>query len=277
MSEFTTRHSAMKSYVSALDDFTPPPPVVEVQAQPVTVETNLGFVLTIANLAVTAIIVIAMMIDGTQAKTAIIAGCGYFAVTMTGFALVTTGTFGAVLNGWQRERTERKRVEAYRELGVLAIEWRQAVEANRALELQAQAAPLQLTRRIAALETELLERQVNAGGVQPPSTFVTPYDNRNHAAFAEMPTVDTTAQEAVAWLSGLYNDVGQPDPRKIQMSGDSAALGRLKVRMLGSKRGTGSKEAGLWLLQQGAVRKVEGGYQLNLKHYPMRESLRNLF
>lgn len=271
------QESSKYNYIAALDDLTPPPPPIEIQARPATVETNLGFVLTVANLMITAIIITAMMLDGTQAMTAIIAGSIYFAVTMTGFALVVTGALSSIVAALAHERTERQRIEAYEALGALAIEWRQAVEQNRSAELQAQAMPLQLTRRIAALETELLERQVNADPLHTPS-FVTPYDNRSGAAFAEEvgPARDTSAREAVAWLSGLYDDLGKPDAKKVQLIGDTSSLGRLKVRMLGSKRGSGSREAGLWCLNNGAIKKVSGGYQLQLALFPTRESLRNL-
>lgn len=265
------------NYVSALDEISPPPPTIEVSRnQPATVETNLGFVLTIANLLITGIIITAMMLDGTQVLAAIIAGSVYFAVTMIFFTLLVTGSLTMILADLSRERAEHHRIDAYENLGEQAIQWRISVERNRHLELTQQALPQQLTRRIAALETELLEQGTRRPPAHPP-TYVTPYDNIGKAAFAdEGPQVDSTAQEAVAWLSGLYNDLGQPDHKKVQLVGDAASLGRLRVRMLGSKRGQGSREAGLWLLNQGVVKKVAGGYQVQLHHFPSRESLRNL-
>src|SRR5690606_15239116 len=106
----------------------------------------------------------------------------------------------------QVQRTERLRIAAYRELGEMAITWRREIEQNRAFELQAQAMPQQLTRRTAALESELLTRQIAVGGVQTPSTFVPAFDNRSGAAFADETETpqDSSASEAVAWLSGLY-------------------------------------------------------------------------
>jgi hypothetical protein len=259
--------------VPVVDEVVPLPPPPDVPSKPAIVEANLGFVITIANLLITAIIITAMMLDGTQAKNAIVAGSIYFAVTMTSFALVITGTLSAIVAALARERTERQRIKAYRVLGELAIQWRQAVEANRTAELQAQAMPIQLQKRIAALETELLEQRVAADPLRRVSTFVSPYDNRSKAAFAEEvePPVDTTANEAIGWASGLYNELGQADPAKVQ------ADGRLKMRMIGSSRGPGSREAGLWLVHKGVIVKVPGGFALNMRHFRTRESLRNLF
>jgi len=113
--------------------------------------------------------------------------------------------------------------------------------------------------------------------VQTPSAFVAPYDNRSTAAFAQevQPSTDTTAIEALAWVRGLYLDTtGLPDSAQVQTSGEKE--GWLKVRMIGSKRGTGSKEAGLWLLHRKVILRAAGGYKLNTKVFPRRESLRVL-
>jgi len=267
------------NYIAALEDLAPPPAQVEMQhvAPHPVIETNLGFVLTVANLLITAIIITAMMLDGTQAMSAIIAGSIYFAVTMTGFSLVVTGALSAIVASTAHERTERQRIESYEVLGALAIEWRRDVERNRTIEMQAQAMPMQLTRRIAALETELLQRAIAVDPLHTPHTFVTAYSNVSTAAHSDMgPQVDTSAQEAVAWLSSLYNDLGGPDPKKLQLVGEPTSIGRLRVRMLGSNRGGGTREAGLFLLHNGAIKKVAGGYQLQLSAFPHRESLRNL-
>jgi len=267
------------NYVAALEDLAPPPAHVEMQhvAPHPVIETNLGFVLTIANLLITAIIITAMMLDGTQAMNAIIAGSIYFAVTMTGFSLVVTGALSAIVASTAHERTERQRIESYEVLGALAIEWRRDVERNRTIEMQAQAMPMQLTRRIAALETELLQRAIAVDPLHTPHTFVTAYSNVSTAAHSDIgPQADSSAQEAVAWASQLFSDTGLPDPKKLQLVGEVNDLGRLRIKVIGSKRGGGSREAGLFLLHHGAIQKVTGGFRFNLKHYPSREALRNL-
>lgn len=268
-----------KNYISAFEDVAPPPPsYVEAATttQTVTSDSTIGLVVVSANLAVTIIIIAFMSVYGSDTLYALKVGAAYFGLSTPLYILIITGALTSMVNVTQHEVTERQRIAAYKEVMLAGFEWRIAVEQNRNAELQAQAMPLQLTRRIAALETELLEQRVRTPSTQPP-TFVTAYDNTSGAAFAdEEPQVDSTAQEAVTWLSGLYNDLGMPDAKKLQLVGDTASLGRLRVRMLGSKRGQGSREAGLWLLNQGVVKKVAGGYMLMLAHYPTRESLRNL-
>ena len=267
------------NYISAYEEIAPPPPpYVEGSPPPPTVtsDSTIGLVVITANLFVTVIIIAGMSIYGTNTLNALKVGAAYFGLSTPLYILIITGALTSMVNVTQHEVTERQRIAAYKEVMLAGFQWRIAVEQNRNAELQAQAMPLQLTRRIAALETELLEQRVRTPSTQPP-TFVTAYDNTSTAAFAEEASqVDSTAQEAVAWLSGLYNDLGQPDHKKVQLVGDAASLGRLRVRMLGSKRGQGSREAGLWLLNQGVVKKVAGGYQVQLHHFPSRESLRNL-
>lgn len=261
--------------VPVVDEIAPlPPPPPEAPSKPIPVETNLGFIVTSANLLITGIIITAMMVDGTQAKNAIIVGALYFAITMASFALVVTGTLSTIVAALAKERTERQRIDAYQALGEQAIEWRREVEANRAAEIQAQSLPTQLTRRIAALEEELLERRLSTDPLRNVATFVAPYDNRSQAAHADAPrvapAVDTTAQEAIAWLNDLYDELGNADRRKVRPDG------RLRVRMLGSTRGPGSRDAGRWLIDRGAILKVEGGFALNMRYFRTRENVRNL-
>jgi hypothetical protein len=241
MQHHTARYAPVKSQ-DEMVELMPPPSYIEVQAQPATIETNLGFVLTVANLLITAIIVIAMMVDGTQAKNAIIAGCVYFALTMTGFALVTTGTLSAIVNGWQRERTERQRVQAWQTLGELSIDWRLAVEETRQLEL--------MGRRGSAHPTER---------VSPLNTYVSAIEDGKEAQ-----------SEAVAFAMGLFGTNGKPDAKRVHPDG------RLKIRMCGSKRGAGSRDAGRWLLREGIIERVAGGYRLRIDKYPTRDHLQHL-
>lgn len=230
------------NYVATLDEVAPPPPYVEARpTPPPVVETNLGLVLTLANLMVSAIIVIAMMLDGAQAKSAIVYGSLYFVVTMLGFVLVVTGALPAMVNGWQRERTERLRVAAYERVMEKAFDWRMTVEETRQLEL--------------------VGRRGSTGGqrVSPLNTFVPAIADGEEAQ-----------SEGVRFAMGLYDTQGRPDSKRV------FADGRLRGKMIGSKRGSGSRDAGLWLLREGIIKKVAGGYALNLGSYPNRDSLRHL-
>lgn len=239
MSEYNTKRV---QYPAVYEEVAPlPPSVIEVQGQGGSVETNLGFVLTVANLAITGIIIIAMIIDGTQAKNAIIVGSLYFALTTGTFALVVTGTLTNIVNGWQRERTERLKIEAWRELGAMHMDVKLAVEETRQLEL--------MGRRGA---TEGVQR------VSPLNSFVPAIADGEEAQ-----------EEGVRFAMGLYATSGKPDPKKLHPDG------RLSGRMIGSKRGSGSREAGLWLLREGIIRRVRGGYALAVDKYPTRDSLRH--
>jgi len=261
-----------------MDIAPPPPPYVEVASTPQTVtsDSTIGLVVVSANLFVTVLVIVGMSVYGTNTLDALKVGAAYFGLSTPVYILIITGALSSMVNVAQHEITERQRIAAYKEVMLAGFDWRMVVEQNRTAELQAQAMPLQLTRRIAALETELLEQ----GARRPPAhpaTFVAPYDNTSKAAFADdAPQVDSTAQEAVAWLSGLYDDLGMPDKRKVQLTGDEASIGRLRVRMIGSKRGQGSREAGIFLLKREVIKKVAGGYLLQLKHFPTRETLRTL-
>jgi hypothetical protein len=255
------------NYVAALEEVTPPPAMAERTSPPsqtVVSDSTIGLVVISANLFFTVILMAGMSWFGAPALQSILIGGIYFCASTPFYLLIITGALTAIANVAQQECTERQRIAAYERVMHTAFEWRMMVEQNRTAELQAQAMPLQLTQRIAMLETRLLEQQVGTGGVQPP-TFVAPYANHN-----------TTASEAVAWASNLYDDMGKPDKDKVQLTGDEASIGRLKVRMLSSKRGTGSNEAGLFLLQNRVIQRVQGGYMLNLKHFPHREALRQI-
>lgn len=242
MKEYNTRTVAPQ-YPAVYEEtaIMPPPSYVEVPSQPANVETNLGFVLTVANLAITGIIIVAMIVDGTQAKNAIVVGGLYFATTTGTFALVVTGTLTAIVNGWQRERTERQRIVAYRELGELSLEWKLAIEQTRQLEL--------------------VGRRPSAGDVQrvsPLNTYV--------PAIADG---DEAQAEGIRFAMSLYDTQGRPDGKRVHSDG------RLRGRMIGSKRGSGSRDAGRWLLREGIIKRVAGGYSLNLRDFPTRDSLRN--
>lgn len=242
-----------KTYVPAVDDIVSPPPLpspTEPHPQP-TLEAGLGFVVTVANVLVTAVIVTAMLVDGQQAGKAIIYGAAYFALTTAGIALITTGSLTSMFAVWQRERTERERIAAYADAAEMVLQWRLTSEQNRAREL---AAPQQTPRQIPAdpLHTPHAGR-----------TFVAPYAGG-----------DATATEALQWANSLYAADGEPDPDKVQTDGDKA--GWLRIKAIGSKRGGGSAEAALWLRHRKFLRRVPGGYRVNIQRYPTRSSLRQL-
>lgn len=242
------------TYVPAVDDVLSPPPLpaqIDHKSPTQPADGSLGFIAIIASLLVTAIIIIAMLIDGQQAGRAILVGATFFAVLVIVIAVLLTGTLSAIIAVWQRERTERARIEAYAEAAEMALQWRIRIEDNRALELQTQQPPM---------------RQLP---VDPPQT---PHDGRTFVPPYREP--DKTAAEALAWARSLYLDNGQPDPKMIQPDGKKR--GWLRVRAIGSKRGGGTEEAGVWLRQRKFLRRVPGGYMIDLDHFPTRESLRLL-
>lgn len=266
-----------RNYVPALDDVLSPPPAPMPDAPTVHSEVRADtawLILTVANVLVTVIIIAAMLVDGTATKRAVLYGILYFAPTTTVFVLALTGTLTDIVRGRQREVTERIRIDAWADLGEQAIELRKLVEANRRLELEKQAIPVYLRRRLEALETELLERSPTTSAPQG-TTFVTPYDNRRGGAFADevQPDHDTTREEALRWASGLYNDVGTPNAKLLWLTNRPESHGRIRGPVIGSKRGDGSPEALRWLLQHRVLKKMPGGYALNVALFPTRDSL----
>ena len=214
-------------------EFLPPAPTDAPPQQAIVADATLGPIALLANILITTIIIVAMLVDGTQARTAIIVGGIYFGVSGFVFAIVTTGTLTAIVNAYQAQRTERQRIAAYLALGTMALQWRY---------IEAEAAQTPRTP-----PTHSVER------LSPLTTFVAPYADEQKAAL-----------EAIAWAEKLYGRDGAPDSRKVLQDG------RLKIRVIGSKRGGGSKEAGRWLLQQGVIVRVAGGYALRLSAFPHR-------
>lgn len=272
--------STKNSWVPAIpdSDILPPPPEPLPQAPSIRKDVqaeNAWFVLTFANVLVATIIVAGMLVDGSTTGRAILYGSLYFFFTMTIFVLALTGTLTDIVRGRQREITERERIDAYADLGSQTLQWHILVEQNRRLELQRDALPADLERRLVAVETDLLERSLPAPPRQG-DTWVSPYDNRKRGAFAAQtqPPHDTTAQEAVAWAMTLYLDNGHPDPARVQLDGKLDARGKIIGPVIGSKRGDGSPEALRWLLQRRVLVKQPGGYALNLNLCPRRDALR---
>src|SRR5690606_2649445 len=131
--------------------------------------------------------------------------------------------------------------------------WRLAVEETRRLELHAELAAR--TPQPARSEPAAPLHRLS-----PLNTFVAPYADEERAA-----------GEALDWAAGLYTRYGTPDPRQVLMVGDDR--GRLRGRRIGSKRGGGSREAGLWLLRKNVVQRVRGGYRFNVDSFPTRAAL----
>lgn len=235
------------TYVPAVDDIlSPPPPPENAQPQRSQDTTGLGFVVVSAHVLVGIILVVGMVINGEEAGRALLIGGIYCALTVVFSVFVVSGALSDMVAVWQREKTERFRIDAYAETAALAIEWRQAVERNRELEMMAQ-------------------RRPPAHPLPEVPEFTSTY---------VPPQAEEVVREAKRWARGLYGDDGQPDPRKVQLNGDKR--GWLRVRMLGSKRDAGSRAAGAWLIDRHFIRDVPGGYVVNLAHFPDRESVRRL-
>jgi hypothetical protein len=142
----------------------------------------------------------------------------------------------------ERETTERIRIEAWREIAERAFEWKIAIEETRQLELAGRRTPTGDVHR-----------------VSPLNSFVPAIADGEEAQ-----------QEGIRFALGLFDTHGRPDAKKLHPDG------RLAGRMIGSKRGSGSRDAGLWLLRERIIEKVPGGYRLNIRDYPTRDSLRHL-
>lgn len=268
------------SYVPAIvEDVLPPPPAPHPEP-PLTREgvraETAWLVVTLSIMLMTLVLFTAMIIDGSTARQAINAGTKFFALTMGLVVLILSGALTDILRAWWRERTERRRIDAWADLAEQAISWRIKVEDNRRAELARDSLPVTLSKRLTQLEAALDEaRSQDAGDVQTPS-YVAPFDNRGNAAFAqELHPVDTTREEALRWAMQLYLDTGDPNPHYVQLSGKPEARGRIQnIAVIGSARGAGSADARLWLLQRRVLAKRPGGYALNLKDFPTSRELR---
>lgn len=264
------------NYVPALPpDILAPPPTPLPDAPLVRNEMraeNAWFVLTLANVLVAVVIIVGMLVDGSTARRAILFGAVYFFPTMAIFVLALTGTITDVIRSGQREKTERFRIDAYADLGEKHLDWRLAVERNRLLELERDALPADYKRRLAALENELLDRDLDRADADPlrTPTWVQPYPTRREAS----PALDART-EALRWAAGLYQEDGTPNPEFVQMTGKETAIGRIQnIRMLGSARGEGSDAARLWLLDHAIILPSRYGYSLNIAKYPRADTLR---
>jgi hypothetical protein len=229
-----------QEYGATYEEYPPPPTPIDTPQQAIVSDATLGTFALAANILITTIIIVAMLVDGTQARTAIVVGAAYFGVSSFVFSVVTTGTLTSIVNSWQREQTERRRVAAYLALGTMALRWRMEVERNRTIEAE-------------TVQTPHAPPAVPAERLSPLTTFVEPYANEERAAL-----------EGIAWAEKLYDGNGEIDPRKVHPNG------QLRIRVIGSKRGGGNREAGAWLLRQRIIVRVDGGYSLNVARFPRR-------
>lgn len=269
------------SYVPALPpEIVPPPP--QPSAEPPLVRdsidsTGAWFVVTLSISLFTIITIVAMLVDGTAGRAAVAAGVKIFLGAMGLVVFVLSGTLTDIVRGWQREKTERHRIDAYADLGEKHLDWRLAVERNRQAELERDALPADLKRRLGEVERALLEARDGRGdteGLQP-DTYVAPYDNRARGPLAPANQTDTTADEALRWAKKLYrDDTGDPDGEMVWLTGKESSHGKLRCKMLGSARDkTGSDAARLWLLDREIIIAKRIGYCLNLDRYPRRDTL----
>lgn len=247
MQQLTPRpdYGATRPFV--LDEVPQPPAAADTETLHVTDhETNAALIVTVAaNIAMSLIIITAMILDGSQAHSAIIAGGAYFLVSTITFSFIITGSFTAIVNHGQSQRTERRRIDAYLEIGERMLEWRMMQEISLAERTQ----PTQGAHRLSPLGES--------------TNYVAPYQDGEQAAV-----------EGLRFAVGLYDAGGYPDRRKVQMVGED--MGRLMVRMPGSKRGGGSREAGLWLLRKGVIVRVRRGYALAVDRFPTVIDVRRL-
>lgn len=274
-----SNNSAYRNYVPALDDVLSPPP--EPATEPPLVRNSVSseaawFISTLSIVLMTVVLIVSMLVDGSTAKEAVHQGVKFFLGAIALVTVVLSGTLTDMWRGYQHEKTERQRINAYADLGEQALEWRMKVEDNRRLELERDALPATLSRRLAQLETHLLEHSLDAAPPQG-TTWVAPYDNRKGGAFAAetQPAHDTTAQEAIRWVAAnLYNDAGAPNAKTLWLTNRPESHGRIRIPVIGSKRGEGSADALRWLRDKRVLVKVPGGYALNLQLCPTRDDLR---
>jgi hypothetical protein len=221
-----------------------PPSPTPLEGEPAPQNIQAGLIIVVsANLAVMVIVMVGLWAGGMEPLTIILGGIGYYMISTPIYLALVTNVVTNMYSRHERETTERLRIEAYRELGALSFEWRLSVEQTRQVELMGRRGGADPSRR-----------------VSPLNTYVPAIADGEEAQ-----------AEAVRFAMGLYGTNGKPDPKRVH------ADGRLRGKMLGSKRGAGSRDAGRWLLKEGIIRRVQGGYALNLHSYPHRDSLKHLF
>lgn len=219
----------------------PSPTTLEGEPAPQNIQAALIIVVS-ANFAVMTTVIIILLFSGVPPLPTILGGIGYYMLTTPLYTAMVTGVITTMYSRREREKTERIRIEAWREIAEHGFEWRLAVEQTRQLELMGRRGGAHPAQR-----------------VSPLNSFVPAIEAGEEAQ-----------QEAVRFAMGLYATNGKPDPKKLHPDG------RLAGRMIGSKRGAGSRDAGRWLLKERIIERVSGGYRLRIDSYPTRDSLKHL-
>lgn len=242
MSDFTTRKSVQ--YPAVYDDVVvlpPSPTPLEGEPAPQNIQAALIIVVS-ANFAVMTTVIIILLFSGAPPLPTILGGIAYYMLTTPLYTAMVTGVITTMYSRREREKTERIRIDAWREIAERAFEWKLAVEETRQMELAGRRGAVAPAQRISPL-----------------NTFVPAIADGQEAQ-----------QEGTRFAMSLYGTNGQPSSKHVH------ADGRLKQKMLGSKRGSGSRDAGRWLLKERIIERVPGGYRLNLALFPNRDSLRHL-
>jgi hypothetical protein len=240
VSEYTQKRVNMQ-YPAVYDDVVvlpPSPTPLEGEPAPQNIQAGLLIVVS-ANFMVMGIVMGGMWAGGMNPVAIILSGIGYYTLSTPIYLALVTNVVTNMYSRHERETTERIRIEAWREIAERAFEWKIAIEETRQLEL--------VGRRGA---TGAAQR------VSPLNTFVPAIADHEEAQ-----------SEGTRFAMSLYGTMGTPENKRVH------ADGRLKIKMCGSKRGAGSRDAGRWLLREGIIQRVAGGYRLNIEKFPTRDSL----
>lgn len=238
-----TRKSVSMQYPAVIDDVVilpPSPERLDAEPTPQNIQAGLLVVMS-ANLAVMVIVMGGLWAGGMEPLTIILSGIGYFTFTTPFYLALVTNVVTNMYSRHERETTERLKIEAWRELGAMHMDVKLAVEETRQLELVGRRPPTGGAQRISPLNTYV-------------------------PAIAQG---EEAQQEGVRFAMSLFDTRGNPDGKRLHPDG------RLKIKMCGSKRGAGSRDAGRWLLKERIIERVAGGYRLNLRDYPHRDSLKH--
>jgi hypothetical protein len=210
---------------------------------------GLGAIVTIANVLVTIVLVVAMYVDSHSATVAVLSGIGFFVVSTTLTLLTLSGTLTAIVVGRQKEVTTRRmhmmQLEVYRtQAGLLA-----APE------------PLMLPAPVEEPALAPLEGSMPAVEPLPPPSMPARF----------VPAVDASAaRDAILWAMTLYTPEGQPDPSKVRLDSKRESAGRLRVP---APKSSAVKE---FLLTKRVLERVDGGLRLRVDRFGSSAKVREL-
>lgn len=200
---------------------------------------GLGNVVTIANVLVTIILIVAIYADNGSATLAVLAGVGYFGVSTTVALLTLSGTLTHVLINRQQQVTVRR---------LHQLQFKQVSEPPPSM---------------AVVDLPQLPRTPHADPLPPPGlpaakSFVAPSAGE---------VSEAARREAAAWVLQLYASNGEPDPNKVLLQSGRERPGRIRV-------GAPGKEAKQLLLSRGVLLDLGNGFRLNLVRCPTIEAAR---